>query len=309
VTSPEPFQKLVHQGMILGEIEYTLFKTADGRAVSAAEISELDGGYVEKKTKTPLVTERVSSDRVEKRGQQFVLASDPESALDARAHKMSKARGNVVNPDDIVQKFGADSLRLYEMFMGPLEATKPWNTDGILGVRRFLERVWNLCAKKPSDAPAEGEIQRLLHRTIRKVSEDIDALRFNTAISAMMVLSNELHAIEAPPRDAVEALVLLVHPFAPHAAEELWVRLGHSPSVQVVPWPSFDPALCEEAVLELPVQVNGKVRGRITIAKDADEASVLAAAERDEGVARNLEGKTVVKKVYVPGRIVTFVVK
>jgi len=134
-------------------------------------------------------------------------------------------------------------------------------------------------------------------------------MRFNTAISAMMVLNNELYGLAEPPRMVLETLVLLLHPFAPHLAEELWERLGHAPSIQAAPWPEFDPALCEEDVVELPVQVNGKVRGRVKVAKDADEATVVAAARADEVVARSIEGKTLVKTIYVPGRIVTLVVK
>jgi leucyl-tRNA synthetase len=150
---------------------------------------------------------------------------------------------------------------------------------------------------------------KLTHRTIRKVTEDIDAMRFNTAISALMVLNNELYGSAKPSRFAVETLLVLLHPFAPHMAEELWARVGQRPSIQAQPWPSFDPALCEDAVVEVPVQINGKVRGRLHLAKDADEASAMAAAHADEAVARNLAGKEIVKKVWVPGRILTLVVK
>ncbi|HEY8428929.1 MAG TPA: leucine--tRNA ligase [Sandaracinaceae bacterium] len=314
VPHPEPFIKLVHQGMILGEVEHTLFRDARGAAVSAVHVKELGGGeHVDARTNEPVTAERIPKDRadelVEKRGSHFVLKAEPEVVLDTRAHKMSKARGNVVNPDDIVRQFGADSLRLYEMFMGPLEATKPWSTESIHGVRRFLDRVFSVATRTPSEAPPEGALLRLTHRTIRKVTEDIEAMRFNTAISAMMVLNNELYAHEAPPRASVEALVLLLHPFAPHLAEELWTRLGHAPSIQAVPWPSFDPALCEEDEIEIPVQVNGKVRGRVRLAKDAGEEAAMAAARADEGIAKHLDGKQLVKTIYVPGRILTLVVK
>ncbi len=314
VTTAEPFVKLVHQGMILGEIEHTLFRDAGGAPVSAAHVKEKDGGdYADARSGGPVSAERVPKDRVdelvEKRGQQFVLKADPEIVLEARAHKMSKARGNVVNPDDIVGQFGADSLRLYEMFMGPLEAVKPWSTESIHGVRRFLDRVWNVATRSPGEAAPEGALLRLTHKTIRKVGEDIEAMRFNTAISAMMVLNNELYGLEAPPRASVEALVLLLHPFAPHLAEELWSRLGHAPSIQAAPWPSFDPALCEEDEIEIPVQVNGKVRGRVRLAKDAAEDAALAAACADESVAKHIEGKQLVKTIYVAGRILTLVVK
>jgi leucyl-tRNA synthetase len=311
---PEPFTKLVHQGMILGEVEHTLYRDAAGEPVSAAHVKELDGGkHVDARSGAEVRAERLDKaqvdELVEKRGAHFVLKASPEVALDARAHKMSKARGNVVNPDDIVREFGADSLRLYEMFMGPLEATKPWSTDSIHGVRRFLERVWNVAIRTPSEALPEEPLLRLVHRTIRKVGEDIEAMRFNTAISAMMVLNNELYGLDAPPRLAVETLVQLLHPFAPHLAEELWERLGRAASVQAAPWPAYDASLCEEAAVEVPVQINGKVRGRVVLPKDADEAQAFAAAQADEGVAKALEGKTLVKKVWVPGRILTLAVK
>ncbi len=298
--------------MILGEIEYTLFSDADGKPVSASEVKETEQGPVDASGRS-VTSERIDKAKVdelvEKRGQQFVLKAEPNVVLDARAHKMSKARGNVVNPDDIVKEFGADSLRLYEMFMGPLEATKPWSTESIHGVKRFLDRVWNVATRAPSEEAPSEALLRLTHRTIRKVTEDVEAMRFNTAISALMVLNNELHGMKRPPRFSVEALVTLLHPFAPHVAEELWERLGHEPSIQRHAWPTYDPALCEEAVVEVPVQINGKVRGRVRLQKDADQETAFAAALADEGVAKHVEGKQIVKKVWVPGRIVTLVVK
>ncbi|HJL14817.1 MAG TPA: leucine--tRNA ligase [Sandaracinaceae bacterium LLY-WYZ-13_1] len=315
IEAKEPFAKLVHQGMILGEIEYTLYRDGEGAPVSAsdAKAGEEPDTWVHARTGESLNAERIDREKVDellqKRGSAWVLASDPEIVIDARAHKMSKSRGNVVNPDDIVREFGADSLRLYEMFMGPLEATKPWNTDSIQGVRRFLDRLWTVATGALADGEGDEAIQRSTHKTIQKVTEDIEAMRFNTAISAMMVLNNELNGLEKPPRASVEALVRLVHPFAPHIAEELWERLGHAPSIQAQPWPAFDPARVEESVVEVPVQINGKVRGRITVAKDADEATAVAAAEANEDVARQLEGKTVVKRIWVPGRILNLIAK
>jgi len=242
VPTKEPFKKLVHQGMILGE-----------------------GGQ-----------------------------------------KMSKSRGNVVNPDDIVREFGADSMRVYEMFMGPLEATKPWSTSSISGVRRFLDRVFNLTVRADSDAKPDPALTRLVHRTVRKVTEDIEGMRFNTAISAMMVLSNELTKLEAVPAEALEVLATLLHPFAPHLAEEIWEMLGHSPSIQNQPWPTYDPALCEEDEVEVPVQINGKVRGRITVPKQATEEQALSAAR--QALAGHLEGKTLRKTIWVPGKILNLIV-
>ncbi|MEC7525642.1 MAG: leucine--tRNA ligase [Myxococcota bacterium] len=305
----EPFQKLVHQGMILGEIEYTAYRKA-GELVSAQHVKALDAGVmVDARDDAEVTPEKVDPAKAVKKGQAFVLEGHPDVQLDARAHKMSKARGNVVNPDDIVQQFGADSLRLYEMFMGPLEATKPWNTESIQGVRRFLDRLFKVATGAITEDAPDEKILRLTHKTIQKVTQDIDAMRFNTAISAMMVLNNELNGLDAAPRESVEALVQLVHPFAPHLAEELWERLGKAPSIQSAPWPTFDPKLVVDDVVQVPVQVNGKVRGRIEVAKDADEATAIAAAEANEDVAAQLEGKTVVKRIWVPGRILNLIVK
>jgi leucyl-tRNA synthetase len=314
VSQPEPFKRLVHQGMILGEVEHTAYVDPTGKLVSRDSVGERvnDAGEDEpfdKSSALTLSTKKITIDDVVKKGGDFVLKAQPEIVIDARAHKMSKSRGNVVNPDAIVKQFGADALRLYEMFMGPLEATKPWSTDSIQGVRRFLDRAYTVGTRKPSESAPEDALLRTLHRTIRKVGDDIAGLRFNTAISALMQLVNEIYPLEAPPRFALETLALLVHPFAPHLGEELWEKLGNAPSAQRAPWPSFDPALCVDAELEIPVQVNGKVRGRVKVPADASEATVIAAALADEGVKKHVEGKPVVKQQYVTGRILTIVVK
>jgi leucyl-tRNA synthetase len=222
--------------------------------------------------------------------------------------KMSKSRGNVVNPDDVVREHGADALRLYEMFMGPLEQVKPWHTSGIQGVRRFLDRVWAVCTGELSDAIAQDAL-RSLHKTIKKVTMDIEAMRFNTAVSAMMILVRDLGEQKPAPRQGARALVLLLSPFAPHIAEELWQVLGGTESIAREPWPEYDEALVKDDVIELPVQVNGKVRGKIQIAADAGEDDVKKAAEAEPGVKAHMAGKTIAKLVYVPGRIVNFIVK
>ena len=228
--------------------------------------------------------------------------------LGESGEKMSKSRGNVINPDDVVEGYGADSLRVYEMFMGPLEQVKPWQTAGLQGVRRFLDRVWVL-GHRPLASTMDEETRRLVHRTVKKVTDDIETMHFNTAVSAMMILANHLHGQDAPPREAMGTLVLLLSPFAPHLAEELWETLGHAPSIADVAWPTYDPALCIDAEVEIAVQVNGKVRGRITLARDADEATARALALADEGAKPHLAGKTVQKVVYVPGRIVNVIVR
>ena len=223
--------------------------------------------------------------------------------------KMSKSRGNVVNPDDIVRDYGADALRLYEMFMGPRQVSKPWMTAGLVGVSRFLERLYALGDKPLTDAEPEGELLRLMHRTVRKVDADTASLDFNTAISAMMVLSTEAARLEALPRSLWSTLVRLVAPYAPHLAEELWERLGEGRSVSKASWPSFDPALCEEAEDLIIVQVNGKLRGDFKAQKGAAREALEAAARANAKVSEHLAGKDVVKVVVVPGKLVNFVVR
>jgi leucyl-tRNA synthetase len=223
--------------------------------------------------------------------------------------KMSKSRGNVINPDDVVREHGADSLRVYEMFMGPLERTKPWQTNGINGVRGFLDKVYNIASRVPSESPMDSETNKLVHRAVKKVGADIEALHFNTAVSTMMILSNHLQSQERPAREALEKLVLCLSPFAPHLAEELWAHLGHTTSIALEPWPNYDAAACEDDEIEVPLQVNGKVRGRVVLRKDADEAGARAAALLDKGVQNQLAGKQIVKTVYVPGRVLNLIVK
>jgi len=221
--------------------------------------------------------------------------------------KMSKARGNVINPDDVVRQFGADSLRLYEMFMGPLEQVKPWQTSGIQGMRRFLDRVMALASGELGGA-MDKETQKLVHKTIRKVTSDIENLRFNTAVSAMMILTRHLAEQTPPPREGVRALVLLLSPFAPHIGEELWQRLGSSQSLAYEPWPVYDEELCRDEVVEIAVQVNGRVRGRIQIAPDATDEEARRAAEAQPSVKAFIAGKTIQKHLYVPGKIVNLLV-
>jgi leucyl-tRNA synthetase len=225
--------------------------------------------------------------------------------------RMSKSRGNVVNPDDVVRRHGADSLRVYEMFMGPLEQVKPWQTRGIEGPTRFLERAWNLAIGPRTDDPAayDDATVRLVHKTVKKVTEDIEGLRFNTAISAMMILVNHLSSLEAVPTAAVRALALILSPFAPHLGEEIWRGpLGNANSLAYEPWPEFDPALVRDEHVEIGVQVNGKLRGTITIAVDADEETARETALAQERVRAHVDGKTVKKFVYVKGKIANFIV-
>ncbi|MFN3681387.1 MAG: leucine--tRNA ligase, partial [Nitrospira sp.] len=249
VSTPEPFKKLVHQGIVLGEDN----------------------------------------------------------------QKMSKSRGNVVNPDEMIDRFGADAVRVYEMFMGPLEAMKPWSTRGVEGVTRFLERVWRLMVDDQgrlsaavSEVDPTLDQQRLLHRTIKKVTDDIEALRFNTAISQLMIFTNELTKVDCRPRALLEPLVLLLSPFAPHLAEELWERLGYPPSVSQQPWPSYDPALTVAEQVTIPIQVNGRLRGKVKVDHDAPRELIERLAR--EEVAGWIQDKELKKVVYVEKKLINFVV-
>ncbi len=319
VSTPEPFRKLVHQGMILGEMEFTAYVRRDRSYVSAEHVEDgmADGEKV--------FPQRVSESDVEKRGDFFVLRSDPSIRVDARAYKMSKSRGNVINPDDVVARYGADSLRLYEMFMGPLEQVKPWSMRGVEGVHRFLNRVWRLLVVSelenegfdPVDAPLRESVRdveptreqlRVLHRTIAKVTEDIETLNFNTAIAAMMEFVNEANKWEVVPLSIAREFVLVLSPFAPHLGEELWEKLGGSGTLAYEPWPEVVKEYLQEDEIEIAVQVNGKVRGSIRVAPEAAEEVVLAMARAEENVARYLTNGNVKREIYVPGRIVNFVV-
>ena len=231
--------------------------------------------------------------------------------------KMSKSRGNVVNPDSINASHGADTLRLYLMFLGPLEAMKPWNPRGIEGVHRFLQKVWRECIgengevnPKISDAAEETpEFTKLLHETIKKVTDDIDALRFNTAISQMMIFANALQKAPAAKRSTVTAFIQLLAPFAPHFGEELWERLGEKPSVLDAAWPKYDPEKLVATEVKLVVQVNGKHRGELIVAKGVAQEEALRLAQENPKVAAHLADKTIKRVIFVPGKILNIVVQ
>jgi leucyl-tRNA synthetase len=316
VKGDEPFTKLVHQGLILGT-SYRYFVELEGdQAVlpgTTKVVRSMDPPEIRAADTKRLVSEMwLTEDEVELRGTKSVARNISSGGQPVEvvmvAEKMSKSRGNVVNPDDIVKSHGADALRLYEMFMGPLEAVKPWQTAAIEGVRRFLDRTWNVCTNV-SEAAATDETRRLVHKTIKKVGEDIDHLRFNTAISAMMILVKHLGALPGgTPREAARALALLVSPFAPHIGEELWERLGSKELLAYEPWPEFDAALVKDDVVEIGVQVNGKARGSVQIAVDADEETAKVAALADAKVKPFTDGKAIKKVIYVKGRILNLIV-
>ena len=305
VSTIEPFQKLVNQGMILGEVEYHGYQDVDGKWLSMPAPESA-------------TVVKLNEEQVVKKGEGFFLAENPTIRIDARAHKMSKARGNVINPDRVVEEYGADSLRLYEMFMGPLEAVKPWSMNGVEGVYRFLGRAWRMIVDdraetvaldpKVQDAPLSKEQAKIVAKTVAAVTDDYEALRCNTAISRLMEFTNAFTSHEIRPKSAMETFTLLLAPMAPHLAEELWEALGHTESLTYAPWPEFDPALLKDDDVEVPVQINGKLRTRITVPVDTDREALERLAREDERVAALLADKTVKKVVIVPGKLVNFVV-
>jgi leucyl-tRNA synthetase len=325
---PEPFQKLVNQGMILVE-EYHI--TPEAYATNRDRIAALglqvlnwkeeDGEvYVLRNPSPednpnkfcPLTDEQL----VKEKGRALLKGTDLE--LKVQADKMSKSRNNVINPDDVVGEYGADSLRLFEMFLGPLEQVKPWSMHGVEGVYRFLTRVWRAIIDDRSEAtqlspavrdiPADAATLRELHKTIAKVTDDLERFRFNTAIAAMMEYTNHLTRLEVRPRAAIEPFVLLLAPFAPHIGEELWHALGHNDTLTYEPWPKADPALLKSDTIEVPVQVNGKLRSRLTVPADSDEKTLEAAALADEKVKAFIAGKQVKKVIVAKGKLVNIVV-
>ncbi len=278
VSTDEPFLKLVNQGMILG----TSYKDARGVLVPTDQVEFTPAGPVRKSDGAPLT--------------EFPA-------------KMSKSPRNVVNPDDVIREYGADSMRLYEMFMGPLEATKPWNTAGVEGVFRFLKRAHRVFAEgKTSERPAEGELARLMHATIKKVTQDIEHFDFNTAISALMVFLNELAKTDSPPREAAEAFILLLSPFAPHLGEELWSAMGHRESLAYAPWPKYDERQLAVSEVEILVQILGRPRVRLMLPVGCSAAEAEKIVMENPDVLAALEGRAVRKVIYVPGRLVNIVV-
>jgi leucyl-tRNA synthetase len=253
VSNPEPFQKLVNQGMILGE---------DGE-------------------------------------------------------KMSKSRGNVINPDEIIRQYGADTLRMYEMFMGPLTRTKPWSTSSIDGIHRFLNRVWNLFIDENGsvrsdiqDVTPDRETLILLNKTIYKVTSDTENLRFNTAIAQFMIFINEIQKLPVKPKFVLESFLHLLNPFAPHISEELWEILGNSQTtLAYLPWQDYDKNLLIDELVTIAVQINGKVRGSFEIIRDTDDEICIEQAMQINNVKRFLENRTILKKFVIKNRLVSFVLK
>lgn len=248
----------------------------------------------------------------------FVRLYHQGMILGEDSNKMSKSRGNVKNPDEVIEKFGADSLRLFEMFLGPLSATKPWSTQGIEGVYRFLNKVWRLIIDeegninaKIQDIKPEGDTEILMNRTIKNVTDDIEDMdmKFNTCVSELMIYVNELSRLDVIPKQTIEILIKLLAPFAPHIAEELWQRLGNSGTISFVKWPEYNPAKVQKTVITVVGQVNGKVRTKIEVENDTDEETLKQLVKQDEKIRSYIDGKQIVKEIAVKNKLVNIVVK
>ncbi len=278
VNSKEPFQRLVNQGLITSFAYQRKNKTL----VPTDEVEERDGKYFEKATGEEL---------------ESVIA------------KMSKSLKNVINPDDVIKEYGADSVRMYEMFMGPLEISKPWSTQGLIGVNRFLEKVWAVSEKPLVDEEPSNEIRKILHKTIKKVTEDTDSLNFNTAISAMMIFINDVSKLDKIPRSLWTDFVKLISVYAPHLGEELWEKLGNKNTIAYESWPQFNEEFCKDSECTIMVSINGKMRDKFTAAINTPNAELEKIALETEGAKKFMEGKTPVKVIVVPNKLVNIVIK
>ena len=289
VSTKEPFPRLFHQGMIH------------------------DWSY-----KDPKTNKYYHRDEAEQRADEKWYVKGTDIVLERKLEKMSKSKYNVVNPDDMCAQYGADAMRLYELFMGPLEDGTEWETNGVVGTRRFLDRVWRIAVDAETGGPSgklvmdasvdNKELERALHASIKKVTQGVDDLRFNTAIAELMVFANEATKATAVPRAWFEDFVKVLSTFAPHLGEELWERLGHRESIAYAPWPAWDEAKLARDVIKIAVQVSGKLRGEVAVPADAAEADILAAAKAEPKVAELIAGKAIKREIYVKGRLVNLVV-
>ena len=285
VNTKEPFQRLINQGMITS----FAFQRKSKSLVAVDAVEEKDGKY---------------------------FAKDDGEELERVVAKMSKSLKNVVNPDEMIQTYGADSVRMYEMFMGPLTVSKPWNTQGLIGINRFLDKIWNVSEKPMADIDITGKLDGALAalrktyaKTVKKVTADTNNLDFNVAISQMMIFINEAAKLDTLPKAMWEGFVLMLSPYAPHLGEELWEKLGHTKTNAYEPWPTFDEKYLVEDTKEYPVMINGKLRAKFEAAPDADNATLEAMAKETEGFKKFTEGLTVAKIIVVPGKLVNIVAK
>ncbi|MEO0475131.1 MAG: class I tRNA ligase family protein [Planctomycetota bacterium] len=295
-TTPEPFGRYFAQGYI----QAFYYENKQGTRVDATKVIDSKSGLP-----ADAAQDRKDADCA------FTYEGEPVSRMYG---KMGKSLKNAIGPEEICDQYGCDTLRLYEMYMGPLDQSKVWKTADIVGVHRFLNRLWRVVFNEDTgeirvvdEAPSE-ELDRKVHATVKRATESMEAMQFNVAIAAMIELNNELVKQDAPPRHAVETLVQLLGPIAPHFAEEIWSKLGHEQYLADADWPTWDEAKLVEDTIEMPVQVNGKLRGKINVPADADQDAIEATAKEDENVAEHLAGKTIRKVIVIKGRLINIVV-
>ena len=316
VVEEEPFKKLINQGKIQGRSNFVYRIEGENKFVSKNLRKEykttpihVDVNLVEDDV---LDIETFKQWRPEYADAEFIL-EEGKYICGWEIEKMSKSKHNVVNPDDLIDHYGADTFRLYEMFLGPLETHKPWDTKGIEGVYRFMKKLWRLFFDEKAnyivtDEKPDAKELKVLHQTIKKVQDDIERLSLNTVVSQFMICVNELHDLNCHKKDILEPLVVLISPYAPHIAEELWQKLGNNHSVNFADFPQFTPEFVKENTFEYPVSFNGKMRFKLELPVDLPKEEVEKAALADERALKWTEGKQVRKVIVVPKKIINIVV-
>ncbi|MFC7357838.1 leucine--tRNA ligase [Jejudonia soesokkakensis] len=314
----EPVKKLINQGMILGESAFVHRIEGENKFASATKASEYETQAIHADVSLINASNELDIDafknwRPEFKDAEFLTEEDGTFKVSREIEKMSKSKYNVVNPDDICDRYGADTLRMYEMFLGPLEQAKPWSTAGISGVNSFLRKLWKLYHSgadenfEVSEASPSKDALKILHKTIKKVEEDIENFSFNTSVSTFMIAVNELTALKCNNRKILEGLIVLISPYAPHVAEELWEKLGHMQSISTAPFPKFEEKHLVESSKEYPISFNGKMRFTLELSLDLSKDDIEAAVMAHEKTAHYLEGRTPKKVIVVPGKIVNIV--
>ncbi len=314
----EPFKKLINQGMILGESAFVHRIEGENKFVTASKAKDFKTQPIHSdvyfvNTHNELDIEAFKNWREDYAHAEFITEEDGTFKVFREVEKMSKSKYNVVNPDDICNQYGADTLRMYEMFLGPLEQAKPWNTAGITGVHNFLKKLWKLYHSGENESfyvtedPASKDSLKTFHKTIKKVQEDIENFSFNTSVSSFMIAVNELSAEKCNSREVLEPLAILISPYAPHIAEELWQKLGHSESISTAPFPKFEQQYLVESSKEYPISFNGKMRFTMELPLDLSKDEIESAVMAHEKTVQYLEGRTPKKVIIVPGKIVNIV--
>jgi leucyl-tRNA synthetase len=309
---------MINQGMILGESAFVYRVSGENKFVSKGKAE----GYEIQPIHTDVSFVNVSNEldvdafknwRVAFKDAEFITEDDGSFKVAREVEKMSKSKYNVVNPDDICSQYGADTLRMYEMFLGPLEQAKPWNTAGISGVHSFLKKMWRLFHSGAdegfivSETPGTKDALKVLHKTIKKVEDDIENFSFNTSISTFMIAVNELTTQNCNSKDILEPLTILISPYAPHIAEELWNKLGHDSSISEAPFPVFEASHLIESSKEYPISFNGKMRFKMELPLDLSKEDIEAAVMANERTIQQLDGRIPKKVIVVPGKIINIV--